>query len=105
MSTTRYTNAYWREFVENVNNGSNYFRYSEYLQLLDEMDSLAAERDALAASHKALVSALKDAQKSCNDMRSEHRLHGHITDASAHWAIVVEPRIMEALAQAEKVAK
>lgn len=69
---------------------------------------IAAAEGALTeilASHKALVSALKDAQKSCNDMRSEHRLHGHITDASAHWAIVVEPRIMEALAQAEKVAK
>lgn len=33
----------WREFIENVITGDNYFRASEYMQLLEYMDRDAAE--------------------------------------------------------------
>jgi len=46
------------------------------------------------ASNKRLVELLKEAQKTVNDMRSEHKMHGHITDASAHWAIKIEPELL-----------
>jgi hypothetical protein len=51
-----------------------------------------------------LAEALRDAQKCINSMRIEFRLHGQITDASAHWAIVTEPKVMQALREHDSSA-
>jgi hypothetical protein len=52
-----------------------------------------------------LAEALRDAQKCINSMRIEFRLHGQITDASAHWAIVTEPKVMQALREHDSSAQ
>ena len=39
----------WRTFIENCMDGSNYFRSSEYLRLLDDLDAGYAAIDTLAA--------------------------------------------------------
>lgn len=48
-----------------------------------------------------LVEALKAVQGVIEDMRSESRLHGHITDASAHYLHHAEPAIRAVIAKAE----
>lgn len=52
-------------------------------------------------SHDALTNALKEAQGIIINMRTENRLHGHITDASAKYLHKVEPQIDAALALTE----
>jgi hypothetical protein len=55
-----------------------------------------------------LIKLLTEARDSVDAIRNEHKTHGHITDASAHWLIKVKPRIDEAIsaltAQQEPVA-
>lgn len=46
----------WREFIENCISGDNYFRASEYREILDDIDGLTAERDTLKAELAALRS-------------------------------------------------
>jgi hypothetical protein len=35
----------WREFIENVINGDNYFRGSEYRELLEELDAFYKQQE------------------------------------------------------------
>ena len=46
----------WREFVENCISGDNYFRASEYREIIDDIDGLTVERDTLKAELAALRS-------------------------------------------------
>jgi len=39
------------------------------------------------------MALLAEALQTVDDMRNEHKTHGHITDASAHWLIKIKPRI------------
>jgi hypothetical protein len=55
------------------------------------------DSDTVRVPRELLVAA-----KVCvHEMRDENKLHGHITDASAKWAIRIEPRIDAALAAAK----
>ena len=57
-----------------------------------------AQPGAVSVPMELLVAA-----KSCvQEMRDENKLHGHITDASAKWAIYIEPQIDSALAAAPR---
>jgi len=58
----------WRQFIENCISGDNYFRASEYRQLLDQIDGWISE----AATLRAQVAALKaDVLSARADGRSE----------------------------------
>lgn len=58
---------------------------------------LTANFDRLEAENKALKGGLLAAITAANNLRTEHKAHGHITDSSAEWAIVVEPRLRKML--------
>jgi hypothetical protein len=49
----------WREFIENVINGSNYFRSSEYRRLINDLDRLYAAEATLTSQRDKLVKALE----------------------------------------------
>jgi hypothetical protein len=44
----------WREFIENCISGDNYFRASEYRDLLEELDAHYVEISKLSADSKRL---------------------------------------------------
>jgi hypothetical protein len=70
---------------------------SDEYHLREADKKMVAFQDKIAAledSNKRLVELLKEAQKTVNYMRSEHKMHGHITDASAHWAIKIDPELL-----------
>lgn len=67
------------------------------------VSSLKAEGDRLRASNLELLEVLRDCTGVINDMRSENRLHGHITDANAKYLNTVAPKIETALNNATKV--
>jgi len=57
--------------------------------IVTAVNSFAATQKQLAA----LREALREAQAVIEDMRSENKLHGHITDASANYLHKVKPQI------------
>jgi chromosome segregation ATPase len=55
-------------------------------------DETKKERDTLKV-------ALLEAIDAVNDLRMEHKAHGHITDSSAKWAIKTEPKLRALLGE------
>jgi hypothetical protein len=62
---------------------------ADYELIVTAVNSYDATQTQLAE----LKEALRSAQGVIEDMRSENRLHGHITCSSAHYLIKVKPQI------------
>jgi hypothetical protein len=62
MSTPSDVKIYnpWREFIENVINGDNFFRTQEYIELLEYIDSLLAARAALSEGWVSVADRLPE---------------------------------------------
>lgn len=50
-----------------------------------------------AHEYNKLFALAKKLQNCIEEMRNEHKLHGHITDSSAQYAIVLKPDCEEIL--------
>lgn len=69
----------WRDFIENVISGDNYFRSSEYRDLLEELDGLYSDRAELLRALTVILSAL-DALDEMDNLR--HIAHAAIAKAT-----------------------
>lgn len=56
------------------------------------------QRDAAKSRVRDLEGLLLECVTAVNNIRNEHKTHGHITDASAEWAIITLPKIYAMLA-------
>jgi hypothetical protein len=50
-----------------------------------------------AHEYKKLFALAKKLQENIEDMKNEHKLHGHITDASAEYLVYLKPDCEEIL--------
>lgn len=81
-----------------ITQGQNQFPRSEATELAADCNEL---QDQLAEAVR-LVATLK---RNINDMRDENKLHGHITDSSAEWKIVNEPKVDAFLTKHEGLSR
>jgi hypothetical protein len=75
----------WREFIENVIDGSNYFRASEYRDLLADLDrGYEAQAELVALEESAKNDRLVVEEAYCNEKAAKARLAAVEADAKRY---------------------
>ncbi len=90
MDTERKIDNPWREFIENVINGDNYFRTSEYYDLIADIDARIVHEQSLKAEVERLTAELAECRKDAERYRWLSNQNKSFFGEGENFAVVID---------------